>query len=658
MQFRPSQAQPRQAQPQRNRPRRGRAWTGLGLLLVGFFWWPAATGVAHAQTANDASDEIVYIDGVGYIRVYDRLHTGGGQIVNWHSEENDWRDFTLGDFNGDGDDEIAAVRTDDGVGRLVIFDPVIASGVVVPGQRVDDIPWKVLCDLVVEGTPDRLAAGEFDAGIPGDELVFGATTTANDQDGFGPYLVSILHRTGGTAQCPWSPMIDRREFSDSWTKIAAANLNHVGVDEVILLDDDESTLAVYTIANGMDDTTDRILNAESDSKKWNDIAPGNYQTNLDQLGTVRSAPLGLASMLIMQYRNVDDTWVDTYAQEFVPSPRAVFRADLDGNGDDEAFMLREVPTNINSPRIFMRNPGGSALPPFEQTLDNDNGFRTGAGGDVDGDGKDEIVIIRSLQMRLYLDPDSASDTTRYSYEGFATSTNGRSIQIGDLDKNGYIGRPYLQATPAALNSHLVEGEVGAPLAVAVTQPAGGRELDFTVAVEGEPNWLTVVPATGGTTPLTLTVTLDASLLFPGTYATELVLSTTSQDALVNTTRAAVNLTVTTGIFTTPSNVTVFSACAGDATDITVAVDVLGTTGTAFTAGIEAPNGVAPAWVTSAPETGSIPATLTVTIDPAQRPSSAPQSALLVASAGGDQLRVPIALYCVNAEVWLPVIFAE
>ena len=135
MQFRPSQAQPRQAQPQRNRPRRGRAWTGLGLLLVGFFWWPATTGVAYAQTANDASDEIVYIDGVGYIRVYDRLHTGGGQIVNWHSEENDWRDFTLGDFNGDGDDEIAAVRTDDGVGRLVIFDPVIASGVVVPGQR-------------------------------------------------------------------------------------------------------------------------------------------------------------------------------------------------------------------------------------------------------------------------------------------------------------------------------------------------------------------------------------------------------------------------------------------------------------------------------------------------------------------------------------------
>lgn len=615
-------------------------------------------GASDEREALDTSEEIVYIDGVGYIRVYDRVHTGGGQIVTWHSEESGWQDFTLGDFDGDGDDEIAAIRTDGDVGRLVIFDPVVATGDVIPGQRVDGIPWKVICDRTIEGAPTRVATGEFDGAVPGDELVVGATTPADDDDGFGPYLVSLWHRTGGTAACPWSMMFEPREFGNSWTVIATGNLDHVGVDDVIFLDDDESILEVYRIDNGLDPETDRILDIESENKKWTDVAPGRYQTTLEQLAAVRSVPLGLPSMMIMQYRNVDETWVDTYTQQFVPSPRFVFRADLDGNDDDEVFMLREVPSNVNSPRIFMRNPAGAALPPFEQPLDTDNGFRAGAAGDVDGDGKDEIAIIRSLQLRLYLDPDSLTESIRYAFEGYATSTNSRSIQMGDLDGNGYIGQPYLLATPSRLDVTLVEGQVSEPYPIVITDPIADLPLDFTVAVEGNPRWLSVTP-TSGTTPQTLFVTIDGTQLLPGTYATSLNLATENADTLTNTTRAGVFLTVTPGIFASPSDVTVLSSCRADATPVSLSVDVLGTAGETFTAGLEAPDGVAPAWVTVAPVTGTIPATLMLTVDPALRPSGAPKAALLVEQdADGTVVRVPIALFCVDARVWLPLILAE
>lgn len=97
---------------------------------------PAASG------QPESTDEIVYIDGeAGFIRVIDPVWGGASPEVRWISPESNFKDIALGDFNNDGDMEIAAVRGSAGNGqKLIIYDPV-ASGKTVPGQEINGIPW-------------------------------------------------------------------------------------------------------------------------------------------------------------------------------------------------------------------------------------------------------------------------------------------------------------------------------------------------------------------------------------------------------------------------------------------------------------------------------------------------------------------------------------
>ena len=100
--------------------------------------------VAHAQVADD---EIIYIDNNGFIVVID-VNQANEVLIDWRSDEGGFRDFATGDFNNDGDQEIAAIQDDGADGKLVIYDPVVSSRNLSPsGETPNGIAWKRLADL-------------------------------------------------------------------------------------------------------------------------------------------------------------------------------------------------------------------------------------------------------------------------------------------------------------------------------------------------------------------------------------------------------------------------------------------------------------------------------------------------------------------------------
>ncbi|MFZ1771347.1 MAG: FG-GAP-like repeat-containing protein, partial [Caldilinea sp.] len=83
----------------------------------------AQEGVQAVDTLN-REEEIVYIDADGYIRVYDPQTPNNLPPVVFRSPDAGWYDATVGDVNGDGDDEILAFAEN---GLLKIYDPVVTT---------------------------------------------------------------------------------------------------------------------------------------------------------------------------------------------------------------------------------------------------------------------------------------------------------------------------------------------------------------------------------------------------------------------------------------------------------------------------------------------------------------------------------------------------
>ncbi len=374
---------------------------------------------AQAQSGADESEEIVYIDSNGFIRVLDPFQSENSPVVQWRSPDGGWYDAALGDFNADGDAEIAAVGALTGpdgteTTRLAIFDPVVASGEVNPDQRINGIPWTTLYTETLPGpaeNPFGIAVGKFSpdevpSGVT-DGIVIGTVLPDAGDDELTPSRVTLLSATSSDGRS-WE-MRFTRDFRNEWDLIRAGNINNTGLDEVVLVDEGSSELAAYRIENGMSDEEDRLFNNGSESKKWNDAIVAASWEQMNQLVGARNAPIPLPAFLIFQYQNADDEWIDLYAESFIPPPLRLFAADVNASGDDEIFILRDVPAdNTVQPRLFMRHLGFDIVNPFESNLDPDNGYKEGAGGDIYGGdgGKDEIVVIRDSFIRIYTEPES------------------------------------------------------------------------------------------------------------------------------------------------------------------------------------------------------------------------------------------------------------
>ena len=84
-------------------------------------------------------------------------------------------------------------------------------------------------------------------------------------------------------------------------------------------------------------------------------------------------------------------------------------------------MLRDPTWATTS--LLMVNPAGAAMNSFEQATGyGSTAFRIVRTGDTDGDGKDEIVILKGDRYRIYTEPNVDSQATETTGSFYAPST--------------------------------------------------------------------------------------------------------------------------------------------------------------------------------------------------------------------------------------------
>lgn len=414
-------------------PAGGRAERNLGRRLAVLGAWlgvlalaAVAPTSAHAQDAINADDEIVYLDPTGEIRIIDYNPEDPVLHVQWVSPIGGWEDFALGDLNGDGDAEIVAIRSEVGGGRLTVYDPVVTQRPLIPGQMFEGVPWDTLYDTMLSGEPYVVTTGDFDPARAGDEILFGRFLPEAERSDPDNYVrVSVLRGVSGTGGRQWETMTVY-DSDNEWTRATSGNADDTGPDEVALVDEGGGILSLFRVGS----TLDRFFLNRSGSEPWQDAALGQFNAGgPEELAAVRRA-YPLEAFWVFRYENngmVDDRW-----ERFLPSPHVVFGADLGLAAGDVVVMLRTMRAEAGPrPRLIIRYRGSVAPVLLEAQLDGDSGYQSGAGGDVDGDGIDEIVIMRDNRIRVYYAPESSVER-----EDIVTPTNRFDIHLGNVDANG------------------------------------------------------------------------------------------------------------------------------------------------------------------------------------------------------------------------------
>ena len=552
---------------------------------------PAAKSV-RAATSADPNEEIVYIDPNGVIRVLDPY--GGEPRVQWYSPTGSWKDACLGDVNDDGDLEIVSIgKTSTGNTKIAVFDPVIASGTVVPDQTIpldDGIPWDTFYENEIAGTPQIVSCGDFDAGIPGDEFLY-SYKGAGGTNVVVMNAASLDSSTGKPTGRDWKVHL---EFNDGdadreWRFARSGDVNDTGSDEAILVDS-QNALTRFDVFD-VDQNFLRIDGKNSDSENIRKVAVGQIiEGGGDEIAEIRSGKPGSDALKVYKWDSTDYELNTDEAWAFSPQPEYVFLADLSGNGDKEVLFLRKHPDD-NGARLIMLDKWGDDQKnqlEIEESLDDieggaENEFKLGAGGDVDGDGRDEIIIASSSRIIIFRDPHPGGSVGSGSRTEVLRETNNDTLLVGDLDSQGFIRGPVFGTDVSLVSASVPVGTSVQAGSFTISNIGSGSPVDFSIATS-LPNWVRVSPMSG-VTPQKVTVTFDATNESVGTKS--YMLQITSSAEVVNKPyNIDLEMTVASAALTPQPSAAnfIYFPCSPPVTDtMQMEVDVKGTMGLNFQA---------------------------------------------------------------------------
>ncbi len=495
------------------------AVAAAGLALIAALVWPSAAQAVTIDVSQNTDAEIVYLDPDGMIRVVDPRPGSSALQVRWTSPDGGWTHIVLADVNGDGDAEIVAVRPEGDAGRLTIFDPVLAE---IPDdhERFEGgIAWDILySELLLLGAPRLVITGEFAPDRPGVEILVSHFLPEEERSNsrHQSRVLVLRPESGSTDGRKWEVMT-RYDSEPDWTWGASGDVDGDGKGEVALIDDRAGDLSVFRVGESLA----LLFRNVTSGNVWRQAAFGQFTGGGgEELVAVRGASLPLASFWVFRYEN--NTMVDHRWEAFLPSPHVVFLGDLDGDSDVEAIMLRNVRPELGArPRLIVRDSGADPLR-FEVLLDGDNGYQSGAAGDIDGDGRDEIAIMRDSRIRIYTQPETDS-----TFEEILTPTNAQVIQMGNVDANGVTLAVSASPEVVAFTYYPCIADPGTRSATVALEGLEG--VAFTAVLDGNPAWASVTPVSGQL-PGSVRVTVNPDFRDDDWVETELVLTFDLDDA--------------------------------------------------------------------------------------------------------------------------------
>jgi hypothetical protein len=490
----------------------------VGLALVGLLallWWPAHyLPAAQAQggggevsaAAGAAFGRIVLLDSpTGTVRAYN-------QSLNeiYTSPQGGWKDLALGDFNGDGDDEIVVIKNN----ALKVYDPFPGSG----------------------------TAASFEASLGGSPIWKEVATGDLNSDGRDEI---VLLQTGGyvTAYYPtnaaattWATLYNR-SFATDWTGLAVANFDGTGGDDLALIWDGiyyGSHYADLEIWRGSDASAQIAQYLVSTPGRFVDVAAGQTTPGAGWEWAMSGYATPYA-LYVQSYSTPSNNRAVSFPSSYYP---VIAMGDFSGDGDDEVVLMRNASGDpAHDLRVYDPSPAPNGTTVFSATIGS--GWNDVAAGDVDNDGKAEIALTGSGQLRLYDQPDVSTHTiTRSLAAGPVAIGMLQARQSFDIGSASF-SHSVISNTPSIsmpTDSLLVFGDVitpgegGIPWAACEVRTdllpsslaASLQELgtlDGITTAEGYCNgdvsWMSIGPSTSITGTTWATITIVYSNTMPG-----------------------------------------------------------------------------------------------------------------------------------------------
>lgn len=453
---------------------------------------PATQGLAPAALAQQAplDEEIVLLDSNGRIVVLDPYVPSGIQRVEWQSDSTGWQMVATGDFNGDGDAEIIALRG----GEARVFDPVVQ-----PGRP------EVQFSQVIAGQVWRLVAtGNIDAD-PQDEIIL---TRSTAEGGVVDRILAFDPNADGTS---WT-IVFNEGYGAPWQRLVTGDVDGDGQDEVV---------AIRNVANpperriiiwdpGLNWQT--IYNKGDFNFPWLAVDVANVAadaTNREELVLTRQDVIAaLPSFLVFRWTAVNADLQDVASEKYFPYFTAIATGDVNASGDEEIFLLRSI--TDPRPAMIIVNLGTDPTIPFE-VLPGEERWRKVHAGDVDGDGRAEVVVSAANEYRVFTQP--GANTNFDSFPGSYLSTG--EFALGNVDGPGrYLG-PALGLSRTTITLTLVAGQAASE-AVNITNTSAIGTVPWSAAVIQGGEWLSVNP-TSGVAPSTLNLVISTRNLLAGSY---------------------------------------------------------------------------------------------------------------------------------------------
>lgn len=447
------------------------------------------TPAAYAQAAQD--EEIVLLASDGRIVIADPTVPAGIRKVEWQSNDTGWQKVATGDFNGDGDDEIIALRG----GEARVFDPIVQSGeqTVLFNQTVSGQLW------------EQVVTGDID-GDGQDEIILTRTTSEGD-------IVERMQAFDPNPSATTWTLTFNEGYGLAWQKLATGDVDGDGIDDVAAIRHRTTPTADKRITIWKPSANWQILHDRGDYDfKWLTIEIGNVDADAsgrEELLLSREGVLGtLNSFLVFRCCN-GSSLITVAGSKHYPYFFSITSGDINASGDEEVFLLRNT-GGTSSPALIMLNYGADPVVPFE-TLAGQGQWLKILAGDTDGDGRAELVVMSPSEYRIFTQPGS---NMNFEPHGGSYIASGE-FALGNLDGAGIPLGPVLTLSTNNIELNLEAGQ-GATQNVSVTNTGEGSVINWTATVTDGAEWLSVSP-TSGSTPSTMVVVVNTSNLVAGSY---------------------------------------------------------------------------------------------------------------------------------------------
>ncbi|MCO6450347.1 MAG: hypothetical protein J5I90_06105 [Caldilineales bacterium] len=502
----------------------------ITLILAAVLAMPGMTSPDSQAQSGIPDDEIAYIDISSFIQVRDPSPPAGQQPFTWTSSVGGWTSMIVTDVNADGIDEIVSI----GGNTARLWNPTAPGGATAP-SFLQTIPSGFVYTLAT--------AGDIIPGDGGrDEIVLQRTDNRSNS----AYSVQIYD--GNDAGTVWTLVYDEL-YGVPWLRLGTGPYNDLAGDELVMVRNgtppSQLDYRIKIISRTPDNLNWGTVADKSYTFPWIDLAVGNVNPNnggdMAELVTTRDDVLGtFPSILVFWYAPPNPIADAPNGQRTAFPPFFdIALGDVNASGDEEAFFIRDPEGTPSGISMIGMNWGSDAIPSIWDNpgLALGRDLKAVATGDIDGDGKAEVIIANSNSYAIFMTPDVNATLGPSIPAAFRAPV---VLVTGNFDGSG-LQPAQLAVSTTSLNFSMLRGEANPPnQTFEVLNTGGGGGIQYTVTeLEG---WMSVTP-NEGSTPQTHTVSIQGQGLAPGTYQADITVAAVSGGIAGSPKKVRVTLTV-------------------------------------------------------------------------------------------------------------------